>query len=149
MTIMDALKAENERTLSILKALEDSTAARPARREQLLRDLCVQLAAKHRAEEQILFPLVATRPGNEQVVAELRRECRGLESLVKGLQQLPKNESGFQLQIEAMSSRIRAHMDRERKELLPLARAVAGAEAEEWGERLHRGAREAQAHARG
>jgi hemerythrin-like domain-containing protein len=148
MHIIDALRAENERTLSLLQALEDSSAGRPARREQLLRDLCVQLIGTHRAEEAILYPLVATEPGTEEMVAELRREYRALEILVKALQQLPKNEPNFQLQVEAMSSRVRAHLDREESELLPLAYAVAGSDAEEFGERLRRGAREAQARAR-
>jgi hypothetical protein len=148
MTIVEALQAENKRTLSILTALEDSTAGRPSRREQLLRDLFVQLAGKHRAEEQVVFPLVATEPGNQQVVAEFRRESRALENLVKGLQQLPKTDPNFQLQVEAMSSRIRLLIDRERDELWPLAQAIAGPDSEDWGDRLHRGARQAQAEAR-
>jgi hemerythrin-like domain-containing protein len=148
MHIIDALRAENERTLSLLKALEDTAGGQPARREQLLRDLCVQLIGTHRAEEAVLYPLVATEPGTAEVVAELRREYRALEILVKALQQLPKNEPNFQLQVEAMSSRVRAHLDREESELLPLAYAAAGSEGEEFGERLRRGAREAEAQVR-
>lgn len=121
MTIYDVLRAENEKTLALLRKLEETSRERPEARERILRQARIQLESVIRIEEQVFYPLF-TGDGAAWAEASIsRQENREITGLMRDLVTMDPSGQGFRHTAEKLHSQVRQHVRRQEQRLFPMA----------------------------
>lgn len=143
MTIYDVLRAENEKTLALLRKLEDTNRGQPEERERILRQTNIQIESVIRIEEQVFYPLLT---GDDAAWAEAsisRQENQEITAMLRELMTTDPAGEGFQHTAEMLHGQVRLHVLRAEQRLFPMAvRVVPSSQAQAQAEKMQRLERE-------
>lgn len=118
MNLLASLRGDNVRILRLAQLLEETSVREPARREELLRKLAAEVLAHIRAEERVLFPLLAVDAARRESVARARSESEANERLLEDLCRTSAKDASFEPRARLLASELAAYADFEREELL-------------------------------
>jgi len=110
----------------------------PSQRASLVRQICRELDAHARIEEEIFYPAVRARLSgdDEQIVTEALREHQTVKDLVAQLEGMTDGEAPRDNTMQQLKGCVMHHVEEEERMLLPRAERLLGDQLESLGARL-------------
>ena len=135
MDAIELLEAQHEEVMEMFEVLKESSPGRE--RNETFKKLQRSLLAHMVIEEEMLYPLVASRSEEGEPVAEGYEEHSGARVSMTRCARALKEDDLFKVRIGVLKELISHHVKEERETILPNTRKVMDdAEREELGVRM-------------
>ena len=115
------LDADHERVELLFRDYQ-SAGADSARKTDLAQIICLELAVHASLEEELFYPAFARATGEEELVREAEREHQEARELINRIQ----SEADPDALVLELQRSVEHHVDEERREIFPRARAAGG-----------------------
>lgn len=125
MDAIDLLEQQHEEVMQMLSELKESTPGRE--RNETFKKLQRSLLAHMVIEEEIFYPVVASRGSDGEPVAEGYEEHSGARVALMRCARALRQEELFQVRIGVLKEMISHHVEEERESILPKAKEVVDA----------------------
>lgn len=110
--LVSSLFSEYEKTQSITK------------KQQIVSQICTELVAHAKVEEEIFYPAVRRALKDKKVVPEAMVEQAVLKALIAQVQDVEPHGEIFDAKIKVISEYVAHHVKREQNEMFPKAKAA-------------------------
>jgi len=138
MNAISLLKADHGNVDALFKQLEALRGKDDPVEKRRLIDLVIEQLSVHAAiEEQLVYPLLRERLGDDFPVLEALEEHHGAKLFLSELEKLPATSDRFDAKVAVLIENVRHHVEEEEGELFDLLREhVKGTELDALGEQL-------------
>ena len=139
--IIALLKSDHKNVRELFRALDETGSRAFAQRAKLAQQICTELEAHSRGEEQILYPAFGERAkaGSEErdEVLEAEEEHRIVDGLIAELKTSEPKDEHARAKMHVLQALVENHIKEEERSLFPMCREVFDAdELREMGQRL-------------
>ena len=137
MDIFSVLHQDHEAVANIFRKIETMKGknASPETREQLFKELYMELSLHADVEEEIVYPVFEDNSETEDIVNESLQEHEEIESLLNELKDMRPDSSDWMAKIGELKQEVEHHVREEEQNLFPRARKIIGeGEAQELAE---------------
>ena len=129
------LLMEDHRTVEGLFARFES-ADDSAEKQTLANRICLELKVHTMLEEEIFYPAVREKAGQDEIVAESIEEHHVVDVLMQEIKALEPSDERFEAKMTVLIENVEHHIEEEESEMLPSAQKKLGKEVEALGDQM-------------
>ncbi|MDR6524375.1 hemerythrin-like domain-containing protein [Variovorax paradoxus] len=122
------LDADHRNVKKMFNAYEELTGSKSAsargKRQELARQICMELTVHAQIEEEIFYPAVRAAIKDTDLLDEATVEHASAKDLIAQLQEATEVDDMFDAKVKVLGEYIDHHVKEERNELFPKARAA-------------------------
>ncbi|MBW8721471.1 MAG: hemerythrin domain-containing protein [Polaromonas sp.] len=115
------LRADHKLVSELFEQYEKSRS--PAKKKELVAQICKELTVHAQVEEEIFYPAVQAALDDHELVPEALVEHATLKDLIAQVEGLEPDGEMFDAKIKVMSEYVKHHVKEEQSEIFPKARA--------------------------
>jgi hemerythrin superfamily protein len=116
------LRADHKLVSELFEQYEKSRS--PARKKELVAQICKELTVHAQVEEEIFYPAVKAALKDHELIPEASVEHATLKDLIAQVEGLEPDGEMFDAKIKVMSEYVKHHVKEEQNEIFPKARAT-------------------------
>ncbi len=134
---MDAIKLledDHEKVKGLFRTFEKARSE--DRKKQLADEIMMELEVHSQIEEEIFYPAVREKVGEDELVAEAVEEHHVVDVLMKEIKQLEPSDERFEAKMTVLIENVEHHIEEEEKEMLPDAKKKLGKDVEALGDQM-------------
>lgn len=124
--LYDQLRESHQRQRHLLLQLVRSSARRPQRRRELLRELHIELAAHAAAEERYLYAPILMDDRGLDASRHALSEHHEIDEKVETLQSLEPDGAAWLIHAKALSHQVRHHLKEEERRFFQVSGKILG-----------------------
>jgi len=137
MNPFELLKKDHEKVAELMDRLEETGGSAVKTRQDLFRQIQEELEIHAQIEEAIFYPALQVETETEDVTREAYEEHKLVKTLLKQLEQLPKDDMQWAAKFKVLKENVEHHVEEEEGEMFTKARKVLeNDELEELGEEM-------------
>ncbi len=142
MNVIELLKKDHETVSSLFKSFEAAKEAdSDSDKEQIVGQICEELTGHAAVEEELFYPAVAQRAGEDEKAEDGVREANEEHALVKGLvaelEEMSASDEQHEAKVKVLKDVVEHHVEEEEGQLMPKAKKLlTSEELEELGARV-------------
>jgi hemerythrin superfamily protein len=139
MNVIELLKKDHRNVSELFAAYETAKESEEeGTRQEIARDICVELTAHATVEEEIFYPAVDAKAGDDEdtkdKVDEADEEHRLVKTLVAEIREMDEGDDHFDAKVKVLKDLVEHHVEEEEGELMPKAKKLlTPTELEEMG----------------
>jgi hemerythrin superfamily protein len=120
------IKADHRKVEKLFKEFERTGGEK--RKQDLVYEICTELEAHARIEEEIFYPAVASKvkKSEEEMIKEAVEEHHLVKVTIGELRQMRSSDPQFDAKVTVLIENVRHHVEEEEQEMLPEAEEVLG-----------------------
>jgi len=115
------LRADHKTVSDLFEKFEGTRS--PARKKALVAQICAELTAHARIEEEIFYPAVKQALRDKELVPEATIEHATLKSLIAQVEGVEPDGEMFDAKVRVMSEYVKHHVKEEQNEMFPKVKA--------------------------
>jgi len=115
------LRADHKTVSDLFEKYEGARS--PARKKGLVAEICAELTAHARIEEEIFYPAVKQALKDKELVPEATVEHATLKSLIAQVEGVEPDGEMFDAKVKVMSEYVKHHVKEEQNEMFPKVKA--------------------------
>ena len=127
------LRADHKKVSELFEQFEKSRS--PAKKKQLVDQICMELTVHAQIEEEIFYPEVQAALKDKELVPEARVEHQSIKDLIAAVQGVEPDGEDYDAKVTVMGEWVKHHVKEEQNEMFPNAKK-SGLDLAELGERL-------------
>ena len=134
---MDAVKLlqdDHEKVKGLFRQFEKARSE--DKKKQLADEIMMELEVHSTIEEEIFYPAVREKVGEDELVAEAVEEHHVVDVLMKEIKQLEPSDERFEAKMTVLIENVEHHIEEEEEEMLPDAKKKLGKEVEALGDQM-------------
>ena len=116
------LRADHKLVSELFEQYEKSRS--PAKKKELVAQICKELTVHAQVEEEIFYPAVKAALKDHELIPEASVEHATLKDLIAQVEGLEPDGEMFDAKIKVMSEYVKHHVKEEQNEIFPKARAT-------------------------
>lgn len=116
------LRADHKQVNELFDAYEKARA--PAKKKELVAQICRELTVHAQVEEEIFYPAVKDALKDKELVPEATVEHATLKDLIAQVEGVEPDGEMFDAKIKVMSEYVKHHVKEEQSEMFPKAKAT-------------------------
>jgi len=116
------LRADHKLVSELFEQYEKSRS--PAKKKELVTQICKELTVHAQVEEEIFYPAVKAALKDHELIPEASVEHATLKDLIAQVEGLEPDGEMFDAKIKVMSEYVKHHVKEEQNEIFPKARAT-------------------------
>ncbi|MFS2032432.1 hemerythrin domain-containing protein [Polaromonas sp. CT11-55] len=116
------LRADHKLVSELFDQYEKSRS--PAKKKELVTQICKELTVHAQVEEEIFYPAVKAALKDHELIPEASVEHATLKDLIAQVEGLEPDGEMFDAKIKVMSEYVKHHVKEEQNEIFPKARAT-------------------------
>ena len=122
--VFDLIRSDHESVREIFKRMEETSERAPKARSTLLAELCDELLAHARAEQEVFYQALVERVNDRALVLEAVEEHGVVERAVFDLEACPPEDERWLAKLTVLRELVEHHVEEEETEMFRLARQV-------------------------
>src|SRR5215210_7417237 len=136
MDAVKLLKDDHEKVKGLFRQFEKARSE--DRKKELADAIMMELEVHSKIEEEIFYPAVREKGGNQQqeTVAEAVEEHHVVDVLMQEIKQLEPSDERFEAKMTVLIENVEHHIEEEEQEMLPDAKKKLGKEVEALGDQM-------------
>ena len=134
MDAVKLLKDDHEKVKGLFRQFE--RARSDDKKKQLADEIMMELEVHSKIEEEIFYPAVREKVGEDELVAEAVEEHHVVDVLMQEIKQLEPSDERFEAKMTVLIENVEHHIEEEEKEMLPDAKKKLGKDVEALGEQM-------------
>ena len=134
MDAIKLLKDDHEKVKGLFRTFEKARSE--DRKKQLADEIMMELEVHSQIEEEIFYPAVREKVGEDELVAEAVEEHHVVDVLMKEIKQLEPSDERFEAKMTVLIENVEHHIEEEEKEMLPDAKKKLGKDVEALGDQM-------------
>jgi len=127
------LRADHKLVADLFDQFEKSRS--PAKKKQLVSQICLELTVHAQVEEEIFYPAVQAALKDKELVPEARVEHQSIKDLIAAVQGVEPDGEAYDAKVKVMSEWVKHHVKEEQNEMFPKAKKTK-LDMAELGERI-------------
>ena len=133
MNVIELLKKDHGTVSSLFKSFEASKKADSGSdKEQIVGQICEELTAHAAVEEELFYPAVARKAGEDEKAEDSVREANEEHALVKTLvaelEEMSASDEQYDAKVKVLKDVVEHHVEEEEGELMPKAKKLLTSE---------------------
>ena len=116
------LRADHKLVSGLFAAYEKARS--PAKKRQIVSEICGELSVHAQVEEEIFYPAVKAALKDKALVPEATVEHATLKDLIAQVEGVPPDGEMFDAKIKVLSEYVKHHVKEEQEEMFPKARST-------------------------
>ena len=139
MNVIELLKKDHETVSGLFKSFESAKESKAEdEMEELVQKICEELTAHATVEEELFYPAVESKAGEDEKaednVKEAHEEHALVKKLVGELEGMSSDDEQYEAKVKVLKDVVEHHVEEEEGQLMPRARKLlASEELEELG----------------
>lgn len=117
------LRADHKLVSDLFEQYEKARS--PAKKKELVAQICKELTVHAQVEEEIFYPAVKAALQDHELIPEANVEHATLKDLIAQVEGLEPDGEMFDAKIKVMSEYVKHHVKEEQSEIFPKARATS------------------------
>ena len=134
MDAIKLLKDDHEKVKGLFRTFEKARSE--DRKKKLADEIMMELEIHSQIEEEIFYPAVREKMGEDELVAEATEEHHVVDVLMQEIKQLEPSDERFEAKMTVLIENVEHHIEEEEKEMLPDAKKKLGKEVEALGDQM-------------
>jgi hemerythrin superfamily protein len=134
MDAIKLLKDDHEKVKSLFRQFEKARSE--DKKKQLADEIMMELEVHSTVEEEIFYPAVREKVGEDELVAEAVEEHHVVDVLMKEIKELEPSDERFEAKMTVLIENVEHHIEEEEKEMLPDAKKKLGKDVEVLGDQM-------------
>ena len=134
MDAVKLLKDDHEKVKGLFRQFEKARSE--SKKKQLADEIMMELEVHSKIEEEIFYPAVREKVGEDELVAEAVEEHHVVDVLMQEIKQLDPSDERFEAKMTVLIENVEHHIEEEEKEMLPDAKKKLGKDVEALGDRM-------------
>ena len=134
MDAVKLLKDDHEKVKGLFRKFEKARS--DDKKKQLADEIMMELEVHSQIEEEIFYPAVREKVGEDELVAEAVEEHHVVDVLMKEIKELDPSDERFEAKMTVLIENVEHHIEEEEKEMLPDAKKKLGKEVEALGDQM-------------
>lgn len=114
------LRADHKHVSELFEAYEKARS--PAKKKDLVAQICTELSVHAQVEEEIFYPAVKQALKDKELVPEAHVEHATLKDLIAQVEGIEPDGEMFDAKVKVMSEYVKHHVKEEQTEMFPKAR---------------------------
>lgn len=115
------LRADHRLVSDLFEQFDKSRS--PARKQDLVNQICQELTVHAQVEEELFYPAVKEALRDTELVPEARVEHDSLKQLIAKIQSLSQDDEAFKANVTVLSEYVKHHVKEEQNEMFPKVKA--------------------------
>ena len=117
---MTLLRADHKKVADLFEQFEKSRS--PAKKKQLVAQICLELTAHAQVEEEIFYPEVQAALRDKELVPEAKVEHQSIKDLIASVEGVDPYGEDYDAKVKVMSEWVKHHVKEEQNEMFPKAK---------------------------
>ena len=134
MDAIKLLKDDHEKVKGLFRQFEKARSE--DKKKQLADEIMMELEVHSTVEEEIFYPAVREKVGEDELVAEAVEEHHVVDVLMKEIKELEPSDERFEAKMTVLIENVEHHIEEEEKEMLPDAKKKLGKDVEVLGDQM-------------
>ena len=134
MDAVKLLKDDHEKVKGLFRQFEKARSE--DKKKQLADEIMMELEVHSKIEEEIFYPAVREKVGEDELVAEAVEEHHVVDVLMQEIKQLDPSDERFEAKMTVLIENVEHHIEEEEKEMLPDAKKKLGKDVEALGDQM-------------
>ena len=119
MDAVKLLKDDHEKVKGLFRQFEKARSQ--DKKKQLADEIMMELEVHSKIEEEIFYPAVREKVGEDELVAEAVEEHHVVDVLMQEIKQLDPSDERFEAKMTVLIENVEHHIEEEEEEMLPEA----------------------------
>ena len=128
------LKDDHEKVKGLFRQFE--RARSDDKKRQLADEIMTELEVHSKIEEEIFYPAVREKVGEDELVAEAVEEHHVVDVLMQEIKQLDPSDERFEAKMTVLIENVEHHIEEEEEDMLPDAKKKLGKDVEALGDQM-------------
>lgn len=134
MDAVKLLKDDHEKVKGLFRQFEKARSQ--DKKKQLADEIMMELEVHARIEEEIFYPAVREKVGEDEMVAEAVEEHHVVHVLMGEIKELEPSDERFEAKMTVLIENVEHHIEEEESEMLPDAKKKLGKDVEALGDQM-------------
>ena len=134
MDAVKLLKDDHEKVKGLFRQFEKARSE--DKKKQLADEIMMELEVHSKIEEEIFYPAVREKVGEDELVAEAVEEHHVVDVLMQEIKQLEPSDERFEAKMTVLIENVEHHIEEEEEEMLPDAKKKLGKDVEALGDQM-------------
>ncbi|WP_431102936.1 hemerythrin domain-containing protein [Roseateles noduli] len=114
------LRADHKKVADLFEQFEKSRS--PAKKKQLVAQICLELTVHAQVEEEIFYPEVQAALRDKELVPEAKVEHQSIKDLIAAVEGVEPYGEDYDAKVKVMSEWVKHHVKEEQNEMFPKAK---------------------------
>ncbi|OWQ46584.1 hemerythrin [Roseateles noduli] len=114
------LRADHKKVADLFEQFEKSRS--PAKKKQLVAEICLELTVHAQVEEEIFYPEVQAALRDKELVPEAKVEHQSIKDLIAAVEGVEPYGEDYDAKVKVMSEWVKHHVKEEQNEMFPKAK---------------------------
>lgn len=114
------LRADHKKVAELFDQFEKARS--PAKKKQLVSQICLELTVHAQVEEEIFYPEVQAALRDKELVPEAKVEHQSIKDLIAGVEGVEPYGEDYDAKVKVMSEWVKHHVKEEQNEMFPKAK---------------------------